>query len=182
MDRVRRPTRPPEPAAPEGGAAPAAPAPRLTSAQRLAERAKRVHAAGKTSSPWSGRSKDPAPPEVAAGSLDLVTLMFNYHDLGYLGVDRARMNRAAFAVLKPGGIYVVADTPAAGHRHFRRRDVASRREAFRSPGEIELAGFKLGRRPSKFPSEAPCRSRATGTRPEPPIAEGRSSYSSSFKP
>jgi len=28
------------------------------------------------------------PPELADGHLDLVTLMFNYHDLGHLGVDR----------------------------------------------------------------------------------------------
>jgi hypothetical protein len=33
----------------------------------------------------------------------LVTLMFNYHDLGHLGVDRAAMNRAVFRALKPGG-------------------------------------------------------------------------------
>src|SRR5436190_13868472 len=97
----------PKPAAPEGGAAPSAPAPRLTSAQRLAERAKNP-AAGNIIAvvrPF----EDPAPPEVAANSLDLVTLMFNYHDLGYLGVDRARMNRAVFAALKRGGTYVVAD-------------------------------------------------------------------------
>jgi hypothetical protein len=31
------------------------------------------------------------------GALDLVTLMFNYHDLGHLGVDRAAMNAAVFA-------------------------------------------------------------------------------------
>ena len=33
--------------------------------------------------------EQPVPPEVAPGSLDLVTLMFNYHDLGHLGADRA---------------------------------------------------------------------------------------------
>jgi len=35
--------------------------------------------------------------------------MFNYHDLGHMGVDRARMNKAVFAALKPGGMYVIAD-------------------------------------------------------------------------
>jgi hypothetical protein len=29
------------------------------------------------------------PPELA-GRLDLVTLMFNYHDFGHMGVDRAQ--------------------------------------------------------------------------------------------
>ena len=41
--------------------------------------------------------EQPVPPEVADGGLDLVTLMFNYHDLGHLGVDRDSMNRAIFA-------------------------------------------------------------------------------------
>src|SRR5205085_12357565 len=50
---------------------------------------------------------DPVPPE--AKGLDLVTLMFNYHDFGHLGVDRASLNRAVFAALKPGGFYVIAD-------------------------------------------------------------------------
>ncbi len=37
-------------------------------------------------------------------SLDLITFNFNYHDTVHLGVDRARMNRAVFEALKPGGI------------------------------------------------------------------------------
>ena len=35
--------------------------------------------------------------------------MFNYHDLGHMGVDRAQMNKAVFAALKSGGLYVIAD-------------------------------------------------------------------------
>jgi predicted methyltransferase len=46
---------------------------------------------------------------LASEQIDLVTLMFNYHDLGHLGVDRAAMNRAVFRALKPGGLYVIAD-------------------------------------------------------------------------
>src|SRR4051812_48207471 len=44
--------------------------------------------------------EDPVPSELAE-QIDLVTLMFNYHDLGHLGVDRAAMNRAVFRALKP---------------------------------------------------------------------------------
>ena len=44
---------------------------------------------------------DPAPPE--AGALDMVTFFFAYHDTTYVEVDRARMNKAVFAALKPGG-------------------------------------------------------------------------------
>ena len=43
---------------------------------------------------------DPVPPK--ATSLDLVTLILNYHDLSYLPVDRDAMNRKIFAALKPG--------------------------------------------------------------------------------
>ena len=43
-----------------------------------------------------------------AGGFDLITLMFNYHDMGHLGVDRAKMNQALFRALKPGGIFVIA--------------------------------------------------------------------------
>jgi hypothetical protein len=32
----------------------------------------------------------PVPSELAVERIDLATLMFNYHDLGHLGVDRAR--------------------------------------------------------------------------------------------
>ena len=59
--------------------------------------------------PWWQRFDDPVPPALADQGLDLVTLMFNYHDLGHLGVDRAGMNAAIFRALKPGGAYVIAD-------------------------------------------------------------------------
>ena len=58
---------------------------------------------------------DPVPPDVR--NLDLVTFNFNYHDTVQLGTDRARMNRAVFDALKPGGVYIVADhsaQPGAG--------------------------------------------------------------------
>jgi predicted methyltransferase len=46
---------------------------------------------------------------LASEQIDLVTLMFNYHDLGHLGVDRAAMDQAVFRALKPGGLFVIAD-------------------------------------------------------------------------
>ena len=62
-----------------------------------------------------GPFENPFPPEVR--NLDLVTFNFNYHDTTYMGVDRAKMNSAVFAALKPGGHYIVADhsaLPGAG--------------------------------------------------------------------
>lgn len=58
---------------------------------------------------------DPVPPEVR--NLDLVTFDFAYHDTVWMGADRTKMNRAVFAALKPGGVYIVADhsaRPGAG--------------------------------------------------------------------
>jgi predicted methyltransferase len=130
-----------KPAAAEGGeAAPAATAPRLTSAQRLAERAKNPAAGNFVAvvRPF----EDPVPPEVA-GSLDLATFMFNYHDLGHMNVDRARMNRAIFAALKPGGIYVVADHSGRPGTGISESGTLHRVEAAFVRREIEAAGFRF---------------------------------------
>jgi len=154
----------PKPAAPEGGAVPAPAAPRLTSAQRLAERMKNP-AAGNIV-PVVRPFEDPAPPEVAAGSLDLVTLMFNYHDLGYLGVDRARMNRAVFAALKPGGIYVVADHSGRPGTGISEGGTLHRVEEAFVRREIEAAGFKLAEEGRFLRNPKDPRDRNT---PEPPM-------------
>lgn len=154
----------PKPAVPEGGTAPAVTAPRFTSAQRLAERAKNP-AAGNIIAvvrPF----EDPAPPEIAADSLDLVTLMFNYHDLGYLGVDRARMNRAAFAALKRGGIYVVADHSGRPGTGISEGGTLHRIEEAFVRREIEAAGFKLAEEGHFLRNPADPRDRNT---PEPPM-------------
>ncbi|MBI3918107.1 MAG: class I SAM-dependent methyltransferase [Betaproteobacteria bacterium] len=85
--------------------------------------------------------EDPVPPEVSG--LDLVTFNFNYHDTVWLGVDRARMNRAVFEALKPGGVYIVADHSAregvlgSVAKSLHRIDEALVRQ------EIEAAGFKF---------------------------------------
>jgi len=86
---------------------------------------------------------DPVPPEVAPGSLDKVTIMFNYHDLGWIGTDRARMNRAVFTALKPGGQYIIADhagRPGTGISES--KSLHRIEEAFLRK-EIEAAGFRL---------------------------------------
>ena len=53
---------------------------------------------------------DPVPAEVK--DLDLITFYFAYHDTTFLEVDRAKMNKAMFAALKPGGILTIADHSA----------------------------------------------------------------------
>ena len=148
QSRPRDPNRPPPmPAAPEGGAAaPAAPAPARTAADVLADRTAAMKAAGVSAAPIAYVARpfdDPVPTEVAHGGLDLVTLMFNYHDFGFLGVDRARMNRAIFEALKPGGTYVVADHAGRPGTGITESGTLHRIEESFLRAEVEAAGFRL---------------------------------------
>ncbi len=148
----RDPSAPARPAvAPEGNAAPqVAPTPgaanapppvRRTSAQALAERAKNPVVANIVS--VVRKFDDPIPPELASGGLDLVTLMFDYHDFGHMGVDRAAMNRAVFAALKPGGLYVLADHAGRPGTGISEAATLHRIEEAFLRQEIEAAGFRL---------------------------------------
>jgi predicted methyltransferase len=145
-----RPAEPP--VAPEGNAAPsaapaqtqpsAAPPPvRRSSPQALAERAKNPAVAHISAVVQPFES--PVPAELAVGRLDLVTLMFNYHDLGHLGVDRARMNKAVFAALKPGGLYVIADHAGRPGTGISESGTLHRIEEAFLRQEVEAAGFRL---------------------------------------
>ena len=50
---------------------------------------------------------DPFPPDVR--DLDQVWIILFYHDTVWMQVDRAKMNRAVFDALRPGGVYAVVD-------------------------------------------------------------------------
>ncbi len=84
---------------------------------------------------------DPVPP--GTGSLDLITFFFAYHDTAFMPVDRARMNRALFAALKPGGVLVVADHAAAAGAGIGVVKSLHRIEESVVRREIEAAGFRL---------------------------------------
>ena len=86
---------------------------------------------------------DPIPPEVANARLDLVTLMFNYHDLGFMGVNRDSMNKAVFRALKPGGMYVIADHSGRPGTGISESGTLHRVEETFLRKEVEAAGFKL---------------------------------------
>ena len=107
----------------------------------LAERAKKPAAANIVAVVRPFES--PAPADLGAGNLDLVTLMFNYHDLGHLGVDRARMNAALFAALKPGGVYVVADHAGRAGTGISESGTLHRVEEALVRREVEAAGFRF---------------------------------------
>jgi predicted methyltransferase len=85
--------------------------------------------------------EDPLPPE--ARDLDMVTFNFNYHDTVWLGTDRARMNRAIFQALKPGGIYIVADHSAKPGAGLGVAKSLHRIEESIVVKEVLEAGFKL---------------------------------------
>lgn len=128
----------PPPAAPAAGPRP--------SPVALAEREARLRAAGVPAAPIVAVSRpfeDPVPPELMEARLDLVTLMFNYHDLGHLGVDRAAMNRAVFRALKPGGHYVIADHAGRPGTGISEAGTLHRIEEAFLRREVEDSGFRL---------------------------------------
>ncbi len=136
----------PAPAQPEGAAAPRAAAAPANAASRPAP----IGVAGRAQALTSGNIvpvvqpfENPVPAEAASNGLDLVTLMFNYHDLGHMGVDRAQMNRAVFAALKPGGMYVIADHSGRPGTGISESGTLHRIEKTFLRAEVEVAGFKL---------------------------------------
>jgi predicted methyltransferase len=107
-------------------------------------------------SPWSARLKkpvmkpvqrvdrefdDPLPPE--ARNLDAVLMILFYHDTVWMGADRARMNRAIFDALEPGGVYGIVDH--SGHPGSATSEVKTlhRIDEQVVRDEIEAAGFRL---------------------------------------
>jgi predicted methyltransferase len=84
---------------------------------------------------------DPVPPEVQG--LDLITFFFAYHDVTYMPVDRATMNKKLFAALKPGGLLVIADHSARAGEGTSVAKTLHRIEESTLRQEIEAAGFKL---------------------------------------
>lgn len=168
----------PVPAAPEGAAVPpppiaqtpavvAAPRPAAprSSAEALAARAKNPAAANIVA--VVQRFESPIPPELGPNSLDLVTLMFNYHDLGFQGVDRAQMNRAVFSALKPGGMYVIADHSGRPGTGISESGTLHRVEEAFLRGEVEAAGFKLAEEGNFMRNPADPRDKNTPDPPQP---------------
>jgi predicted methyltransferase len=175
QSQPRDPNRPPPaPTAQEGNSNPALPAasappPRFrSSAIALAERDEALRKAGVPAAAivaWPRRFDDPVAPERADAGLDLATLMFNYHDLGFLGVDRDRMNRAVFRALKPGGMYVIADHAGRPGTGIGESGTLHRIEEAFLRSEVEAAGFRLAAEGLFLRNPADPRDRNT---PEPP--------------
>ncbi len=83
----------------------------------------------------------PLPPE--AKGLDVVFDVLFYHDTFWLKVDRAKMNKAVFDALKPGGVYAIIDhsgRPGTGSSEVQ---TLHRIEESVVKDEIVAAGFRL---------------------------------------
>ena len=91
----------------------------------------------------TGTFEAPIAPDLIADGLDLVTLMNNYHDLGYLGTDRAAMNQAIFRALKSGGLYIITDYAGRTGTGISEANTMHRIEESFLRKEVEAAGFKL---------------------------------------
>ena len=84
-------------------------------------------------------------PEFPAG-LDLIFTAQNYHDLHLtpFGPDTAtRVNAAAFAALKPGGLYVIIDHHAAAGTGITQANTLHRIDIEAVKTEVKAAGFVL---------------------------------------
>lgn len=84
---------------------------------------------------------DPLPPE--AKDLDAVLFVLMYHDSVWMGIDRDKLNRAAFAALKSGGVYGIVDHSAKAGDGVKVAQTFHRIEESVVVDEVKRAGFVL---------------------------------------
>ncbi len=84
-----------------------------------------------------------APVTAEPGSVDRVLNILTYHDLPYMDVDRAKMNRAIFTMLKPGGAYIVVDHSARKQDADKVASTLHRIAEGLVVAEVEHAGLRL---------------------------------------
>lgn len=80
---------------------------------------------------------------VGPGELDAVICILNYHDFVWQKVDRAKLNAAVLAALKPGGVYGVIDHSAKPGSGLADVESLHRIDEATLTQEILAAGFKL---------------------------------------
>ena len=98
-----------------------------------------------TQSPNVVVSDDPVATPLPSG-LDAVFIRQNYHDLydTFMGpADVPAFNKAVFAALKPGGVYVVLDHVAAAGSGIGATETLHRIDPARVKADVLAAGFKL---------------------------------------
>jgi predicted methyltransferase len=106
--------------------------------------------------PWSARLAKPVMKDVVRldrdfdapfpdnlRPLDAVTMVLFYHDTVWLGVNREAMNKAVFAALKPGGVFLIVDHSARPGDGAKVTDTFHRIEEAVVKSEVQAAGFVL---------------------------------------
>ena len=106
--------------------------------------------------PWSERAAKPvmknvvtveqptdAPFPAEAKDLDAVVTILNYHDFVWLKSDMAKLNKAVFDALKPGGVYAIVDHSAAKDSGVRDVESLHRIDEAVVKKEVTAAGFTL---------------------------------------
>ncbi|MBA2542146.1 MAG: class I SAM-dependent methyltransferase [Deltaproteobacteria bacterium] len=105
--------------------------------------------------PWSERAAKPVmagvvaleqlvdAPLADAKDLDAVITILNYHDTVNWKADRAKMNKAVFDALKPGGVYGIVDHSAAAGSGTRDTETLHRIDEEVVKQEVLAAGFVL---------------------------------------
>jgi predicted methyltransferase len=106
--------------------------------------------------PWSARLAKPAMKDVVRVDrdfddpfpdkmrpLDAVTMVLFYHDTVWLGVNREAMNKAVFAALKPGGVFLIVDHSARPGDGTTVSDTFHRIDEEVVKSEVQSAGFVL---------------------------------------
>jgi predicted methyltransferase len=90
-------------------------------------------------------SAEPVASPLPSG-LDAVFIRQNYHDLydKFMGpADVPAFNKAVFAALKPGGVYVILDHAAAADSGISATDTLHRIDPARVKADVLAAGFKF---------------------------------------
>lgn len=106
--------------------------------------------------PWAARLQKPAmkpvvrvdrelddPFPAEAKNLDAVVCVLFYHDSVWLGADRAKMNKAVFDALKPGGFYSIVDHAGRDGTGVTEANTLHRIEEKVVRDEVVAAGFRL---------------------------------------
>ena len=84
---------------------------------------------------------DPFPPD--RKDLDAVIFILNYHDTVWMNADRAKMNKAVFDALRPGGVYGIVDHSATAGSGTNDSATLHRIDEDLVKREVMAAGFKL---------------------------------------
>jgi predicted methyltransferase len=106
--------------------------------------------------PWTDRAARPVMSNVVAlerpmdepfpadvKDLDAVITILNYHDTVNWKTDRAKMNKAVFDALKPGGVYGIVDHSATAGSGTRDTETLHRIDEEVVKQEVVAAGFEL---------------------------------------